>query len=119
MSTSSSCKIVVSAELHGCGVYLANERLTCSITFTNTGPAAETLAWAGAQIHCQACAREDIVQLDVLQSAGRSRTSTETAFVPNRGAWQDFEERILMHIICKYRRERYHCVFNPNHGALL
>lgn len=86
MASPAQCsKILVATELHGCGVYLANERLTCTITFTNLGSASETIAWAGAQIHCQACVREDIVQLNSLQATGRSLTSTDTAFVPNRG----------------------------------
>jgi hypothetical protein len=78
-------KVLVTTELHGCGVYLANERLTCTIVFANLGTTPETIAWAGAQIHCQACVREDIVKLDSLQLSARSHTSTETAFVPNRG----------------------------------
>lgn len=78
-------KIVVSTELHGCGVYLANERLACTITFANQGSSAETIAWVGAQIHCQACVREDIVKLESSKTSSRSHTSTETAFVPNRG----------------------------------
>ena len=85
MATSVQNKVVVTTELHGCGVYLASERLSCTITFTNLGTNSETIAWAGAQIHCQACVREDIVQLDSLQASARSHTSTETAFVPNRG----------------------------------
>ena len=77
--------ILVSTELHGCGVYLANERLSCTITFSNQGPSTETIAWVGAQVHCQACVREDIVKLDIVPLSGHSLTSTETAFVPNRG----------------------------------
>ena len=83
--SSASPKVLVTTELRGCGVYLANERLTCAITFSNLGPSAETIAWAGAQIHCQACVREDIVQLESLRDSSRSHTNTETAFVPNRG----------------------------------
>ena len=74
--------VTVTTELHGCGVYLINERLSCTITFSNQGTEKETIAWVGAQIHCQACAREDIVQL---QLAVQSPTSTETAFVPTNG----------------------------------
>lgn len=81
-----SAAILVTTDLHGCGVFLANERLSCSITFTNQSTSSETLAWISAQIHCQACVREDIVQID---SSARIPTpsllSTETAFVPNRG----------------------------------
>lgn len=80
-----SSKIVVSTELHGCGVYLANERLTCTITFTNPGSSVEAIAWVGAQIHCQVCVREDIVKLDHLQTPVQLYINTETAFVPNRG----------------------------------
>lgn len=84
-SASSQTQVEVATELHGCGVYLANERLSCTVTFTNLGSSSETIAWAGAQIHCQACVREDIVQLNSLQVSSPSHTSTETAFVPNRG----------------------------------
>ena len=84
--SSSSSRILVSAELHGCGVYLAGERLACTITFSNQGTSAETIAWAGAQIHCQACVREDIVRLDEAPPSSHSHTSAETAFIPNRGS---------------------------------
>lgn len=80
-------KILVSTELH-CGVYLANERLTCTITLSNQGACADTIAWVGAQVHCQVCVREDIVKLDVAPPSSHSHTSTETAFVPNRGRLQ-------------------------------
>lgn len=78
-------KIVVAAELQGCGVYLAHDRLTCSISFANQGSSAETVAWVGAQLHCQVCVREDIVKVDVSPTSSHSLTGTETAFVPNRG----------------------------------
>lgn len=84
-SSVQNSKVVVTTELHGCGVYFANERLSCTITFTNLGSTSETIAWAGAQIHCQACVREDIVKLDTIQVSSPSQTSTETTFVPNRG----------------------------------
>ena len=77
--------IVVTSDIRGCGVFLANERLTCSIIFSNQGSSAETIAWAGAQIHCQACVREDVVQLEPSNISVQSPTSTETAFVPNKG----------------------------------
>lgn len=78
--------ILVAVDLEGCGVLLANERLSCSITFSNQGSSSETVAWASAQIHCQACFREDIVQLTGSQpDSAKSPSSTETAFIPNRG----------------------------------
>ena len=79
--------ILVAVDLEGCGVLLANERLNCNITFSNQGSSSETVAWASAQIHCQACVREDIVQLlpGSLPNSAKSPSNTETAFVPNRG----------------------------------
>ena len=74
----------VTAELQGCGVYLAGERASCTISFTNSGDTEETLAWASAQIHCQACFREDVVNFDSSKLSPRS-PATDTAFVPNRG----------------------------------
>ena len=77
--------IVVSADLRGSGVLLAHERLTCNIAFANQGSSSETIAWAGAQIHCQVCVREDIVQ-PLSSLSLQSPSNTETAFVPNRGS---------------------------------
>jgi len=74
------------AELQGVGVYLAGEWVSCAITFTNQGEGEETLAWAGAQVHCQCCYRENVVRVDTLQLPHRS-PNTETAFIPNRGGW--------------------------------
>ena len=80
--------VVVTVVLRGCGVLLANERLSCNITFSNQGSSSENIAWASAQIHCQACVREDIVQIpDSHLSSVKSPTSTETAFVPNTGVY--------------------------------
>lgn len=74
----------VTAELQGCGVYLTGENVSCMITFTNRGSVEETLAWASAQIHCQACFRDDVVNFDCSKLSPRS-PATDTAFVPNRG----------------------------------
>ena len=74
----------LTAELQGCGVYLAGESVSCVITFTNRGNVEETLAWVSAQIHCQACFREDVVNFNSSKLSPRS-PATDTAFVPNRG----------------------------------
>ena len=74
----------VIAELQGCGVYLAGESVSCVITFTNHGSSDETLAWVSAQIHCQACFREDVVSFSTSKLSPQS-PATDTAFVPNRG----------------------------------
>ena len=75
----------VIAELQGCGVYLTGESVSCMISFTNRGNVEETLAWASAQIHCQACFRDDVINFDSSKLSPKS-PATDTAFVPNRGA---------------------------------
>ena len=72
------------AELQGVGTYLAGEWVTCAVTFTNCGEGEETVAWAGAQVHCQCCYRENVVRVDTSQMTHRSPI-TDTAFVPNKG----------------------------------
>ena len=80
--------VTVAVDLSGRGVLLANDRLSCNITFSNGGSTVEKVAWASAQIHCQVCVREDIVQLPASHlSSVTTPTSTETAFVPNRGVY--------------------------------
>ena len=74
----------LTAEVQDCGVYLAGESVSCVITFDNRGDEEETLAWVSAQIHCQACFREDVVNFDSSKFSPRS-PATDTAFVPNRG----------------------------------
>lgn len=105
-STIQASKILVSAEIHGCGVYLANERLNCTITFTNQGSSAETVAWVGAQIHCQACVREDIVKLDASQISTQSHSSAETAFIPNRGCSRDALHGLPLNLVIVCVQER-------------
>ena len=77
--------VEVISELRGCGVYLAGERISCMITFTNRGNADETLAWVSAQIHCQACFREDVVLVNNSTKLSPRSPATDTTFVPNRG----------------------------------
>ena len=98
--------VEVRAELHGLGVYIAGERVTCAIVFTNQGAMEEIIAWAGAQLHCQYCYREDIVRVDFSQLP-LSSPINDTAFVPNRGA------DVIVHVcmcVCVtlslYRRKR-------------
>ena len=79
--------IEVVANLHT-PVCLASERVSCTITFTNHGETEETIAWAGAQVHCQACFREDVVKVDPTQIHSISPgPSTDTTFIPNRGTY--------------------------------
>lgn len=75
----------VSADLHT-PICLTSERVTCTITFTNCGANEETLAWAGAQLHCQAVVREEVVRVEQMDLPPVS-PSTDTTFVPNRGGW--------------------------------
>ena len=76
--------IEVAVELLGCGVYFPGEQVTCTVAFTNHGGSSETIAWAGAQLHCQYCCREDVVSVDPSHLPPRS-PGTDTAFIPNRG----------------------------------
>ena len=80
--------VEVITELRGCGVYLAGERISCMITFTNRGREDETLAWVSAQIHCQACFREDVVHFDNSTKLSPRSPATDTTFIPNRGKTQ-------------------------------
>lgn len=77
--------IEVRAELQGLGVYLAGEWVTCVITFTNQGSTEETVAWAGAQLHCQFYCREDIVRVTKTHHHLPS-PANDTAFYPNKGS---------------------------------
>lgn len=77
--------IEVRVELQGRGVYLSGERLTCSISFSNVGSGEETVAWAGAQLHCQLHYREDVVRVEAAHPTLPSPV-TDTAFFPNKGA---------------------------------
>ncbi len=81
---SSPTMIEVRAELLGLGVYLDGEWVTCTITFTNQGSTEETIAWAGAQLHCQFYCREDIVRVSCDQHPLPS-PANDTAFIPNKG----------------------------------
>ena len=63
---------------------MPGEKLTASVTFTNDGAATATVAWAGAQLHCQLVCREDLVKLD-LNALVPPSPATDTAFIPNRG----------------------------------
>lgn len=80
--------IEVVGKLHS-PVCLDTERVSCTVTFTNRGESSETVAWAGAQVHCQACVREDVVKIDPNQMPSSSPSpSTHTTFVPNRGRYE-------------------------------
>lgn len=76
--------VEVRAELQGPGVYLAGEWVGCAISFSNHSGAEETIAWAGAQLHCQCCLREDVVRGDGGARPLKSPV-TNTTFIPNRG----------------------------------
>ena len=76
--------VEVRAELQGPGVYLAGESVGCAISFSNHSGLEETIAWAGAQLHCQCCLREDVVRGDSGEHTLKSPV-TNTTFIPNRG----------------------------------
>ena len=74
-------------EISGQGAFMPGEKLVASVTFTNEAAGAATVAWAGAQIHCQLVCREDVVRTDLgsLVVPVSPATSTDTTFIPNRG----------------------------------
>ena len=96
----------VVAKVHGLGVYLAGEKLSCTITFTNHSSVEETIAWAGAQLHCQACFREDVVRVDSSHLPPQS-PSTNTTFVPNRGS----ELMTFLLSVCTCAHMNFHCQY--------
>ena len=79
--------VEVRVEIIGPGVCMPGEKLVASVTFTNEAPAAATVGWAGAQIHCQLVCREDAVRADFgsLVVPVSPAAATDTAFIPNRG----------------------------------
>ena len=76
--------VEVRVEIQGNGVFMPGEKLSAAISFTNESAAVATVAWAGAQLHCQLICREDLVKLD-LNSLAPLSPVTNTAFIPNRG----------------------------------
>jgi hypothetical protein len=77
--------IRVSAELSDGGNYLCGEKLSCHVKFENISSEDQSLAWAGAQLHCQCTYREDLViPSSPPQSAGLN-PATQTAFIPSKG----------------------------------
>ena len=74
-------------EIHGPGICMPGEKLVASITFTNEAAVAATVAWAGAQLHCQLVCREEAVRADLgsLVVPVSPAASTDTSFIPNRG----------------------------------
>ena len=76
--------VEVRVEIQGHGVYMPGERLTAAVSFTNEGALAATVAWAGAQLHCQLVWREGVVKVD-LDSLNPASPGTDTTFIPNRG----------------------------------
>ena len=78
--------VEVRVEIHGLGVCMPGEKLTASVTFTNGDAVEATVAWAGAQLHCQMVCREDVVRTDLGSVVPTSpATCTDTSFIPNRG----------------------------------
>ena len=68
-------------------VMVAGELFSCQLSFTNTSNRIQTVAWAGAQLHCQCCYKRDVVKLPA-SNGGKAELSspvTSTAFFPNRG----------------------------------
>ena len=72
-------------------VVVAGETFSCRLSFTNTTTQTQTVAWAGAQLHCQCCHKKDVVKLPAENGAkaGLSSPVTSTAFFPNRGECLD------------------------------
>lgn len=65
---------------------MPGEKLVASVTFTNEAATVATVAWAGAQLHCQLVCREDVIKTELTSLISTSPAAcTDTAFIPNRG----------------------------------
>ena len=68
------------------GVMVAGETFSCLLTFNNTSAHTQTVAWAGAQLHCQCYFKKDVVKLPSREGEKSvSSPVTSTAFFPSRG----------------------------------
>ncbi|XP_011410006.1 PREDICTED: RAB6A-GEF complex partner protein 2-like [Amphimedon queenslandica] len=65
------------------GAFVAGDTLQCQLIFSNKDTSPQTIAWVGAQIHCQRLVRESVLKLKASEQL--SSPITETAFFPNRG----------------------------------
>ena len=87
--------VEVRVEINGHGVHMPGEKLVASITFTNEAAAVATVAWAGAQLHCQLVCREDLVKPDLNSLVSTSPAAcSDTAFIPNRGTPRTLRNRV-------------------------
>ena len=78
---------------------MPGEKLVASVTFTNEGAAVATVAWAGAQLHCQLVCREDVVKTDLGSMLSTSPAAcTDTSFIPNRGGSVLLRTALTMHL---------------------
>lgn len=68
------------------GVMVAGETFSCLLNFANTSAHPQTVAWAGAQLHCQCNFKKDVVRLPSRErNKSVSSPVTTTAFFPSRG----------------------------------
>ena len=76
--------VEVTVKVEGEGAYVAGDNLYCTLTFHNSHSEPQTLAWVGAQIHCQCLTKESLVKLK--QSKEKPSTPVnDTSFFPNKG----------------------------------
>lgn len=75
--------VELSVKVEGGGVLVAGETIQCLLFFTNTSKETQTIAWVGAQLHCQCLVRPEVVKLKELTQI--SSPVNDTAFFPNRG----------------------------------
>ena len=73
----------LTVKIEGGGVYVAGDSLYSSLSFHNKSSEPQTIAWVGAQIHCQCVVREAVVKLKEKEQV--SSPVSDTAFFPNRG----------------------------------
>lgn len=76
--------VEVTVKVEGSGVFVAGDNLHCQLTFHNSQSDPQTIAWVGAQIHCQRLVRESVLKLN-LSDLQLSSPISDTAFFPNRG----------------------------------
>lgn len=63
--------------------FVAGDNIHCTLTFHNSHSEPQTIAWVGAQLHCQCLTKESLVKLKNQEKP--STPVTSTAFFPNRG----------------------------------
>lgn len=77
--------VEVTVRVDNNGAFVAGDSLHCQLIFNNKESEPQTIAWVGAQIHCQRLVRESVVKIRASEQL--SSPITDTAFFPNRGMY--------------------------------